>query len=108
MSAETITIRSLTSAAEHWVDIGFACYDFAPMNVGKAQRLRGNAFRIALNALRYGVPPRRAYDHMMDYLDKAYVEFHSRAILVDGKKTRRMLKCLQTLSLKPYGLHVKR
>lgn len=105
---ENIALRSLAGAAAHWVDIGFACYDFAPMNVGKVQRLRNNAFHLALDALRHGTPPRKAYDHMMDYLDKAYVEFHSRAILVDGKKTRRMLKCPQTMSLKPYGLRAKR
>ena len=105
MNAEAPIVRSLAGAAAHWVDIGFACYDFSPMNAGRVQRLRDNAFHIAHNALCYGVQPRRAYEHMMDYLDKAYVEFHSRAILVDGKKTRRMLKCPQLVSLKPYGLY---
>lgn len=107
MNADTITIRSLAGTAAHWVDIGFACYDFAPMRETKTQRLRDNAFHIALDALRHDMQPRRAYDHMMDYLDKAYVEFHSRTVLVDGKKKRRMLKCPQTMSLKPYGLHKK-
>lgn len=105
---EDVLMRSLAGTAAHWVDIGFACYDFAPMRPNEAQRLRDNAFHIAHNALCYGVQPRRAYDHMMDYLDKAYVEFHSHAILVGGRKTRRMLKRPQLVSLKPFGLHVKR
>lgn len=105
---EDVLMRSLAGTAAHWVDIGFACYDFAPMRPNRAHRLRDNAFRIALDALRHSIPPRKAYEHMMDYLDKAYVEFHMRVIMVDGKKTRRMLKCPQTVSLKPYGLRAKR